>query len=59
MLLPADFVRLYPNGLFRWCQLEFRAIRNLIKKRADEEVMFVRVDDVDPEDDPVLEDMGV
>jgi len=31
----------------------------LDQKRADEEVMFVRVDDVDPEDDPVLEDMGV
>ena len=26
-----------------WCGLEFRAIRNLIKERKDDEVMFVRV----------------
>ncbi|MDX2044597.1 MAG: TIR domain-containing protein [Acidobacteriota bacterium] len=30
-----------------WCGLEFRAIRNLIKKRRDHEIMFVRVADGD------------
>ncbi|MEM9266737.1 MAG: hypothetical protein AAGA46_14550, partial [Cyanobacteria bacterium P01_F01_bin.13] len=30
-----------------WCHLEARAIRDLIKKRRDDEVMFVRVDDGD------------
>ncbi|MEZ5940853.1 MAG: TIR domain-containing protein [Planctomycetaceae bacterium] len=28
-----------------WCHLEARAIRDLIKKRRDDEVMFVRLDD--------------
>ena len=28
-----------------WCHLEARAIRDLIKKRKDDEVMFVRLDD--------------
>lgn len=28
-----------------WCHLEARAIRDLIKKRRDDEIMFVRVDD--------------
>lgn len=28
-----------------WCHLEARAIRDLIKKRRDDEVMFIRVDD--------------
>lgn len=27
-----------------WCHLEWRAIRDLIKKRRDDEVMFIRVD---------------
>ncbi len=26
-----------------WCGLEFRAIRDLIKKRKDDEIMFIRV----------------
>ena len=30
-----------------WCGLEFRAIRDLIKKRRDDEIMFVRVADGD------------
>ncbi|NQT15149.1 MAG: TIR domain-containing protein, partial [Planctomycetes bacterium] len=30
-----------------WCGLEFRAIRNLIKKRRDDEIMFIRLDDGD------------
>jgi hypothetical protein len=30
-----------------WCHLEARAIRELIKQRRDDEVMFVRVDDGD------------
>jgi hypothetical protein len=30
-----------------WCGLEFRAIRNLIKKRRDSEIMFVRVGEGD------------
>ena len=30
-----------------WCHLEARAIRDLIKRRKDDEVMFVRVDDGD------------
>lgn len=30
-----------------WCGLEFRAIRDLIKKRRDHEIMFVRVADGD------------
>ncbi len=30
-----------------WCGLEFRAIRDLIKQRRDEEIMFVRVADGD------------
>lgn len=30
-----------------WCGLEFRAIRNLMKKRRDDEIMFIRVDDGD------------
>lgn len=32
-----------------WCHLEARAIRDLIKKRRDDEVMFVRLDDGDVE----------
>ena len=28
-----------------WCHLEARAIRDLIKKRRDDEIMFIRVDD--------------
>lgn len=30
-----------------WCHLEARAIRDLIKKRRDDEVMFIRLDDGD------------
>ncbi len=30
-----------------WCGLEFRAIRNLMKKRRDDEIMFIRVGDGD------------
>lgn len=30
-----------------WCGLEFRAIRDLIKQRRDDEIMFVRVADGD------------
>jgi hypothetical protein len=28
-----------------WCHLEARAIRDLIKQRRDDEIMFIRVDD--------------
>jgi hypothetical protein len=30
-----------------WCGLEWRAVRDLIKRRQDEKVLFVRVDDAE------------
>ena len=32
-----------------WCGLEWRAIRDIIKSKSDEQVMFIRFDDVDVE----------
>ena len=31
----------------QWCRLEWRAIRDVIKKRREEDVMFFRFDDAD------------
>ena len=35
------------SGLLEWCGIEFRAIKEIIKKREHKKVMFIRLGDGD------------